>query len=173
MDQGGVDDQAPEAELVLSWWFCKPGANAFGLKSFSVLHMQCIETVVPLHRSLLVAIWLPNDLCILIVNFLCCACNFPRGGVKLDHQNDLWNGILFEGSYRVVVWQLFGFVILNDFYRGIGLLKQRGAGGEYAQRLLYQSRLSNTGPVSATVGTQIVKPWVWIWDGSAKHAILY
>lgn len=96
---GRVDDQAAEAELVVFWWFCKPRANAFGLKSSSVLHMQCIESMVPLHRSLLAVIWLPNDFCILIVNFLCYACNFPWGGVKLDHQNDLWNGNLFEGSY--------------------------------------------------------------------------
>lgn len=169
LDQGGVDDQA----LVVFRSFCKPRANSFGLKSFSVLHMQCFETMVPLHRSWLVVIWLPNDLCILIVNFLCNACNFPLGWCETRSPkwfmkwNPIWRLIL------VVVWQLFGFVILNDFYHGISLLKQRGVVGEYEQRLLYQTQLSNTGSVSATVGTQTVKSRVWIWGGSVKHAVLY
>lgn len=96
---GEADDWAPEAELVVFCWFCKPRANPLVLNSSSVLHMQRIEIIMLLHKSLLVVILLPNDLCILIINFLCYACNFPWVGTKLHHRNDLWNGNLFESSY--------------------------------------------------------------------------
>lgn len=86
--QGEKGDRAPEAELSFAD-FANLGAKPLVLNSPSVPHTQCIEIIVPLHKSLLVAILLPNDLCILITNFLCYACNFPWGGVKLDHPNDL------------------------------------------------------------------------------------
>lgn len=52
--------------------FCKLRANALVLNISSVLHMKCIEIIVPLHKSLLVAMLFPNDLCILIMNFVLC-----------------------------------------------------------------------------------------------------
>lgn len=83
--QGQVDDQAPEAELVVVCLFCKPIANPSALNSSSVPHVQWHYDFNALHKSLIVLILLPNDLCILIMNFLCYACNFPWGGAKLDH----------------------------------------------------------------------------------------
>lgn len=59
-----------------------------------------------------------------------------------------------SGSLTVVWLCYFKWLLSwNQFVK-----TKRGAGGECAQRLLYQTQLSSTGPVSGTAGTQIVKP---------------